>query len=115
MSGSCRERRRGRRERLQAAVSEAEVVDAARRLVQMPSVTGDEARVVEVARRWLEAPGVESRIVGRLPERPNLVLEAGRDRGPVFLLNRPRRHGPGQPREVSFELRPVIGPDRREE
>ena len=77
----------GLAERLQAAVSEAEVIDAARRLVQTPSVTGDEARVVEVARRWLEARGVESRVVGRLPERPNLVAEVGRDRGPLFVLN----------------------------
>ncbi len=73
-------------DRLQAAVREAEVLDAACALVRTPSVTGDETAAVEVARRWLAARGVPARVVARAPERPNLVAEIGAA-GPLLVLN----------------------------
>jgi acetylornithine deacetylase/succinyl-diaminopimelate desuccinylase-like protein len=73
--------------RLQAAVREAEVVDAARALIRAPSVTGDEGPAVEAARRWLAARGVPSATVGRVAERPNLLAEVGSAGGPVLVLN----------------------------
>jgi acetylornithine deacetylase/succinyl-diaminopimelate desuccinylase-like protein len=74
-------------ERLQAAVSEAEVLDAARALVRTPSVTGDEAAVVDVARRWLASRGVPARVLARAPSRPNLVADVGGAGGPLLVLN----------------------------
>lgn len=74
-------------ERLQAAVREAEVLDAARALVRAPSVTGEEGSAVEAARRWLADRGLTSSVVGRAAERPNLLVDVGDPTGPCLVWN----------------------------
>jgi acetylornithine deacetylase/succinyl-diaminopimelate desuccinylase-like protein len=73
---------------LQAAVREAEVVDAARALIRARSVTGAEGPAVEAAGAWLAARGVAGTVVGRTADRPNLLAEVGPGgRGPLLVLN----------------------------
>ncbi len=58
---------------------EDEIVALHRDLVQMPSVntgfmpTGDETPVCEYIRDWLAEDGIESEILGRTPERGNII------------------------------------------
>ena len=56
--------------RLQAAVRDAEVLDAARALIRAPSVTGDEGPAVEAARGWLAARGLGSSVIERAAGQP---------------------------------------------
>src|SRR5262245_49145563 len=74
-------------DRMQEAVDERELVECARRLVRTPSVTGHERAVMDVAADWLRGRGLRVRPVARDPERPNLVVDVGRDSGPLLAFN----------------------------
>ncbi len=58
---------------------ETEIVALARDLVRIPSVntgfmpTGGETAVCEFVRDWLAEDGIQSEILGRTPERGNII------------------------------------------
>ena len=58
---------------------EDEIVQLHRDLVKIPSVntgfmpTGDETPVCEYIRDWLVEDGIDSEILGRVPERGNII------------------------------------------
>ena len=72
-----------------------EIVDLEQSLVKIPSVntgfmpTGNETAVAEFCRDWLAGERIESQILGRDPERGNLiaVLPGRRDRTRLMLMS----------------------------
>jgi succinyl-diaminopimelate desuccinylase len=74
-------------ERLQAAIDERELVECARRLIRIQSVTGNEMAVMTAAQQWLEAQGLAARVIAREPARPNIVADIGKPTGRLLVLN----------------------------
>jgi acetylornithine deacetylase/succinyl-diaminopimelate desuccinylase-like protein len=74
-------------EHLQAAINERELVECARQLIRVPSVTGNETAVMAAACEWLQTRGVAPRLVARDPSRPNVVADIGGAAGPLLVLN----------------------------
>ena len=72
-----------------AQISEAEVIDFHRRLVQIPSVNppGDVREAIALVESTLAAEGFETRIVSKLDIMPSLIATIGNDDGPVLAFN----------------------------
>ena len=72
-----------------AQISEAEVIDFHRRLVQIPSVNppGDVREAIALVESILAAEGFETRIVSKLDIMPSLIATIGNDDGPVLAFN----------------------------
>ena len=71
-----------------------EIIDLEQALVRIPSVntgfmpTGDETPVCEYIRDWLDEDGIQSEILGRTPERGNIIARiegANSDAGLMFM------------------------------
>jgi len=55
-----------------AKVSREEIVELSKKLIRVPSVTGDEKKVIHLARDIIDGLGIETRLYGS-EERPILV------------------------------------------
>ncbi|HKY93861.1 MAG TPA: M20 family metallopeptidase [Kiloniellales bacterium] len=72
--------------KLQAGLDEAQLTRLLTRLVQAPSVSGEEAPAVHALAEFLEGEGLRVAIEEVTPGRPNLVTQVGTGEGPTLLL-----------------------------
>jgi len=64
------------------------VIETARDLIRIPSVTGDELAVMDHVQRWATERGIPFAVVARDPARPNVILSLGDPAtGPTLALN----------------------------
>jgi acetylornithine deacetylase/succinyl-diaminopimelate desuccinylase len=69
-------------------VSREAIVDVARQLVSIPSVSGNELAVMEFVQHWLDARGIPYIVTANDPNRPNVVATVGDPAsGPVIAMN----------------------------
>jgi acetylornithine deacetylase/succinyl-diaminopimelate desuccinylase-like protein len=69
-------------------VSRDKIVDVARQLVSIPSVSGDELEVMQFVQRWLDERGISYVVTANDPNRPNVIATVGDvESGPVIAMN----------------------------
>ncbi len=70
------------------AVSRDAIVEVARQLVSIPSVSGNEAAVMAFVQRWLNERGISYVVTANDPTRPNVIATVGDPAtGPVIAMN----------------------------
>jgi succinyl-diaminopimelate desuccinylase len=67
-------------------IDEGAIVEMAKRLIRVPSVTGDERRAVELAEELVRGTGVETRLYGP-PERPILTASINPEEERLLVFN----------------------------
>ena len=72
--------------KLQGGLDEATLTQLLARLVQAPSVSGEEAPAVHVLANCLSDAGIAVTVEEVTPGRPNLVAQVGTGEGPILLL-----------------------------
>jgi len=72
--------------KLQASLDEAALTQLLARMVQAPSVSGEEAPTVQVLANYLSDAGLQVTVEEVAPGRPNLVCQVGSGEGPTLLL-----------------------------
>jgi acetylornithine deacetylase/succinyl-diaminopimelate desuccinylase-like protein len=74
--------------RVEAHISEDELIELALALGNLDSPTGEEGAAAEHVYEWMQANGFDARKVGMFPHRPNVVARVkGAGGGPSLLLN----------------------------
>jgi len=69
-------------------VSREKIVDVAKGLVSIPSVSGDELAVMQFVQQWLDERGISYVVVANDPNRPNVIATVGDPTtGPVIAMN----------------------------
>lgn len=69
-------------------VNKAFIVETARQLISIPSVSGDEYEVMQFVKRWLDARGIRYIETANDPKRPNIIATIGDPAaGPVIAMN----------------------------
>jgi acetylornithine deacetylase/succinyl-diaminopimelate desuccinylase family protein len=69
-------------------VSRDEIVDVSKKLVSIPSVSGDELEVMNFVQGWLDAKGISYVVTAKDPKRPNVVATVGdAAKGPTIAMN----------------------------
>ncbi|HEU0165020.1 MAG TPA: M20/M25/M40 family metallo-hydrolase, partial [Thermomicrobiales bacterium] len=69
-------------------VSREKIVENARQLVSIPSVSGEEAAVMAFVQRWLDERGISYVVTANDPLRPNVIATVGDPTsGPVIAMN----------------------------
>ncbi|MCJ7574585.1 M20/M25/M40 family metallo-hydrolase, partial [Candidatus Bathyarchaeota archaeon] len=69
-----------------ARIDEGAIIETAKKLIRVPSVTGDEREVVELAEELVRGMGVETRLYGP-PERPILTAAINPEAGRFLVFN----------------------------
>ncbi len=65
----------------------AELLELAREMIRIPSVTGGEAEVSAYAAGWLREAGLEVETLEAEAGRPNVIATAGSSEGPLYVMN----------------------------
>jgi succinyl-diaminopimelate desuccinylase len=69
-------------------VSRDAIVETARSLIAIPSVSGTEKAVMEFVAQWCDERGINTTMTARDPERPNVIAWVGDpESGPVIAMN----------------------------
>lgn len=69
-------------------VSRDAIVETARSLIAIPSVSGAEKAVMEFVVQWCDERGIDTIVTARDPERPNVIAWVGDpEKGPVIAMN----------------------------
>jgi acetylornithine deacetylase/succinyl-diaminopimelate desuccinylase len=69
-------------------VSREQIVENARQLVSIPSVSGNEAAVMAFVQQWLDQRGISYVVTANDPARPNIIATVGDPAsGPVIAMN----------------------------
>ncbi|HEV2129037.1 MAG TPA: M20/M25/M40 family metallo-hydrolase, partial [Thermomicrobiales bacterium] len=69
-------------------VSRDAIVDTARSLIAIPSVSGNEKDVMDFVVRWCEERGINTTVTAKDPDRPNVIAWVGDpESGPVIAMN----------------------------
>ncbi len=69
-------------------VSREAIVEVSRRLVSIPSVSGNEFEVMAFVQRWLDERGISYVVTANDPTRPNVIATVGDpNSGPVVAMN----------------------------
>lgn len=64
-----------------------ELIELARDMIRIPSVTGNEAEVASFAAGWLQNAGLEVELLEEEQGRPNIIATAGSGEGPLYVMN----------------------------
>ncbi|MDQ4044293.1 MAG: ArgE/DapE family deacylase [Chloroflexota bacterium] len=69
-------------------VSRDAIVDTARSLIAIPSLSGNEKDVMDFVVRWCEQRGIKTTVTAKDPARPNVIAWVGDpESGPVIAMN----------------------------
>lgn len=69
-------------------VSRDRIVELARELIRIPSVSGDEKAVMEWVAGWCDGRGIDYLVTAKDPDRPNVIARVGDpSSGPVIAMN----------------------------
>ena len=69
-------------------VSKENIVETARQLISIPSVSGDEYEVMQFVKRWLNERGISYVETSNDPKRPNIIATIGdSSAGPLIAMN----------------------------
>jgi acetylornithine deacetylase/succinyl-diaminopimelate desuccinylase family protein len=69
-------------------VSRDDIIEVARRLVSIPSVSGDELEIMKFVQRWLDERGIGYVVTANDPNRPNVIATVGNvEFGPIVAMN----------------------------
>lgn len=69
-------------------VAREKVLEIARQLVSIPSVSGDELAIMQFVQRWLDERGIAYVVTANDPDRPNVIATVGDpSSGPVIAMN----------------------------
>ena len=65
-----------------------EIIDIASKLIAIPSTSGDELAIMEFVLGWCAARGLETTVVAKDPNRPNVIVSIGDgSTGPTIAMN----------------------------
>src|SRR4028119_942227 len=71
-----------------ARVDREKIVEVAKELVSIPSVSGDELEVMTFVQRWLDHRGIGYVVTAKDPTRPNVIATVGEvGSGPLVTMN----------------------------
>lgn len=69
-------------------VSKEFIVETAKQLISIPSVSGDEYEIMQFVKRWLDARGISYIETASDPKRPNIIATIGDpSAGPLIAMN----------------------------